>query len=165
MRQESDRVLIAGAGPVGLVAAVSLLEEGIPVTVLEASADLAVDLRASTFHPPTIDFLDRLGLADGLIERGIKCPYWQFRDRNEGEVATFDLGLLASETNHPYRLQCEQWKLTESARARLEAHPDAELITDIVAETATQDDDEVTVTAGARMVKLRCLPRRSDKAR
>lgn len=147
MSKTSERVLIAGAGPVGLVAAVSLLEEGIPVTVLEASADLAVDLRASTFHPPTIDFLDRLDLADGLIERGLKCPLWQFRDRKDGEVATFDLGLLANETNHPYRLQCEQWKLTEAARARLEAHPDAELITDITVETVTQDADSVTVTA------------------
>lgn len=147
MSKASERVLIAGAGPVGLVAAVSLLEAGIPVTVLEASADLAVDLRASTFHPPTIDFLDRLGLADGLIERGLKCPLWQFRDRKEGEVATFDLGLLAGETNHPYRLQCEQWKLTEAARARLDAHPDAELITDITVETITQDADSVTVHA------------------
>ncbi|WP_246209628.1 FAD-dependent oxidoreductase [Pikeienuella piscinae] len=140
-------MLIAGAGPVGLVAAVSLLEEGVPVTVLEASSDLAVDLRASTFHPPTLDFLSRLGLADGLIERGRKCPYWQFRDRKEGEIATFDLGLLASETDHPYRLQCEQWKLTEAARARLEADPNAALITDIVVENATQNADRVEVTA------------------
>lgn len=147
MSKASERVLIAGAGPVGLVAAVSLLDEGIPVTVLEASADLAVDLRASTFHPPTIDFLDRLGLADGLIERGLKCPLWQFRDRNDGEIATFDLGLLANETDHPYRLQCEQWKLTEAARARLDAHPDADLITNITVETVTQNADCVTVTA------------------
>lgn len=147
MQTVEDRVLIAGAGPVGLVAAVSLLEKGIPVTVLEASADLAVDLRASTFHPPTLDFLETLGLADGLIARGIKCPLWQFRDRKEGEVATFDLGLLAGETNHPYRLQAEQWKLTEAARARLESEPDARLITDIVVEEVSQDADSVTVVA------------------
>ena len=147
MQSSEKRVLIAGAGPVGLVAAVSLVEQGIPVTVLEASADLAVDLRASTFHPPTLDFLDRLGLADGLIERGIKCPLWQFRDRKEGEVATFDLGLLKDETAHPYRLQAEQWKLTEAARARLDAETDADLITDIVVEEISQDADSVTVTA------------------
>lgn len=67
MARNDRRVLIVGAGPVGLVAAISLLERGVPVTVLEASSDLAVDLRASTFHPPTLDYLDRLGLADGLI--------------------------------------------------------------------------------------------------
>ncbi len=147
MSKVEDRVLIAGAGPVGLVAAVSLLEAGIPVTVLEASSDLAVDLRASTFHPPTLDFLSALGLADELIGRGIKCPYWQFRDRKEGEVATFDLGLLASETEHPYRLQAEQWKLTEAARKRLEDDPNAILVTDIVVEDVTQDADAVTVLA------------------
>ncbi|MFT6887787.1 MAG: 3-(3-hydroxy-phenyl)propionate hydroxylase, partial [Paracoccaceae bacterium] len=147
MQENEKRVLIAGAGPVGLVAAVSLLNEGIPVTVLEASSDLAVDMRASTFHPPTLDFLTRLGLADGLIARGLKCPLWQFRDRKEGEVATFDLGLLANETAHPYRLQAEQWKLTEAARKVLEDHPDADLITDIMVEDARQDADGVTVTA------------------
>lgn len=147
MTQARQGVLIAGAGPVGLVAAVSLLEQGIPVTVLEASSELAVDLRASTFHPPTLDFLDSLGLADGLIARGIKCPYWQFRDRAKGEIATFDLGLLAGETAHPYRLQAEQWKLTEAARARLDADPDATLITDIRVEGVSQDADQVTVTA------------------
>lgn len=147
MSYDGEQVLIVGAGPVGLVAAISLLEEGIPVTVLEASPDLAVDLRASTFHPPTLEFLDRLGLTEGLIERGIKCPYWQFRDRTEGEIATFDLGMLKSETAHPYRLQCEQWKLIEAARARLEAHPDAKLITDVRVEAVAQDADLVTATA------------------
>ncbi len=147
MAQSHDRVLIAGAGPVGLVAAVSLLEQGIPVTVLEASFDLAVDLRASTFHPPTLDYLHRLGLAGVLLQRGIKCRHWQFRDRAEGEIATFDLGLLAEETEHPYRLQCEQWNLTQSARARLDADPGVELLTDITVEDVTQDGDLVTVVA------------------
>ena len=59
MNKNEDRVIVAGAGPVGLVAAVSLVEAGIPVTILEASSDLAVDLRASTFHPPTLDYLEK----------------------------------------------------------------------------------------------------------
>ena len=56
----TEQVVVIGAGPVGLVATASLLSEGIPVTLLEATPDLAQDLRASTFHPPTLDFLDRL---------------------------------------------------------------------------------------------------------
>lgn len=143
----SDCVIIVGAGPVGLVAAVSLIQNEIPVIVLEASADLAVDLRASTFHPPTLDFLDELNLADGLISRGIKCPLWQFRDRKKGEIATFNLGLLKDYTNHPYRLQAEQWKLTEAARKRLEESDLAELVTDISVRDFEQDDDSVTVFA------------------
>ncbi|MGC2591027.1 MAG: FAD-dependent monooxygenase, partial [Xanthobacteraceae bacterium] len=49
-----DRVFIAGAGPVGLVAAANLVRRGVPVTVFEAGATLAEESRASTFHPPTL---------------------------------------------------------------------------------------------------------------
>ena len=57
---EHDRVLIAGAGPVGLVAAAQLARAGVPVTVFEAGADLSEESRASTFHPPTLDMRHRL---------------------------------------------------------------------------------------------------------
>ena len=64
-----ERVLIAGAGPVGLAAAANLVRGGVPVTVLEAGPDLSEESRASTFHPPTLDMLDRLGAAAPLIGR------------------------------------------------------------------------------------------------
>ncbi len=140
-----DRVLIVGAGPVGLVAATYLANEGIPVTVLEASRELPEDLRASTFHPPTLDMLDKFGIADACIAQGLICQYWQFRDRKEGPIVTFDMGLLAQDTRHPYRLQCEQWKLTRLLRARLEASG-TEFIYGVSATGLTQTDDGVTVT-------------------
>ncbi|MBV8536544.1 MAG: FAD-dependent oxidoreductase [Alphaproteobacteria bacterium] len=55
------RVVVVGAGPVGLSAACLLAKQSIPVTVLEAGADLSTESRASTFHPPTLDMLDELG--------------------------------------------------------------------------------------------------------
>ncbi|MDQ0316877.1 FAD-dependent oxidoreductase [Amorphus orientalis] len=141
-----ERVLVVGAGPVGLVAASALAEAGIPVTVLEASTELPKDLRASTFHPPTLDMLDRFGVTDRLIERGLICPHWQFRDRTEGVIATFDLGILAGETSHPYRLQCEQWKLTEMLRDRMEEKGLLEIVYNASAEGVTQDENGVEVT-------------------
>jgi len=147
MGDANDRVIVVGAGPVGLVATVSLLSEGIPVTLLEATSDLAEDLRASTFHPPTLDMLDRFGVAEKLVKQGLVCHEWQFRDRRQGVIATFDMGRLAGETDHPYRLQCEQWKLTRAMRQIVDDHPDGTLVTDIRAETVTQDDEGVTVVA------------------
>jgi 3-(3-hydroxy-phenyl)propionate hydroxylase len=149
MAESRERVVIVGAGPVGLVAAASLLKEGIPVTILEGTSDLAQDLRASTFHPPTLDMLDRLGVARTLVDQGLICPHWQFRDRKEGVVATFDLGMLEGETAHPYRLQCEQWKLTVALRKLVDEHPDGTLITDFKADEIAQDEDGVRVS-GAR---------------
>src|SRR6476620_9111571 len=116
-------VLIVGAGPVGLVAASLLADEGIRVVRVEASGTLPRDLRASTFHPPTLDMLERFGVVDAMIEQGLICPTWQFRDRTEGVIATFELARLTPDTNHPYRLQCEQWRLGEMLHTRLKSSP------------------------------------------
>ena len=102
--QNKQHVIIVGAGPVGLVAANVLADEGIPVTLIEACVDLPRDLRASTFHPPTLDMLERFGVVGSMIEQGLVCPNWQFRDRKEGVIAAFELSRLSSETKHPYRL-------------------------------------------------------------
>ena len=106
-------VVVAGAGPVGCVASAMLASEGIEVTLLEAAPELPRELRASTFHPATLDLLDRFAVTDEMIRRGLIAPRFAYRDRRQGVVAEFDLGALADVTNHPYRLQCEQYKLCE----------------------------------------------------
>ncbi len=118
--EDRQHVIVVGAGPVALVTANLLADAGIAVTLVEAASDLPRDLRASTFHPPTLDMLERFGVVHSMIGQGLICPTWQFRDRNEGVVATFELARLASDTAHPYRLQCEQWRLGEMLFARLE---------------------------------------------
>ena len=146
MSENAERVLIVGAGPVGLVAAACLDEAGIPVTVIETSDALPKDLRASTFHSPTLDMLDRFGISEKLVARGLVCPNWQFRDRQEGVIAEFDLGRLEGETNHPYRLQCEQWKLTEHLRERFETSDGVELVYGVEGLAVEQSDNGVTLT-------------------
>jgi 3-(3-hydroxy-phenyl)propionate hydroxylase len=124
---KQDRVLIAGAGPVGLVAAASLVRDGVPVTVLEAGAGLSEESRASTFHPPTLDMLDRLGAAAPLIAQGLTAPQFQYRSKQHGVLATFDFGAIADATGHPFRVQCEQSKLTRILYDLLRDKPDFEL--------------------------------------
>ena len=125
---EADRVIVAGAGPVGMTAASYLAMHDIPVLVLEAGDDLATDLRASTWHPPTLDMLDFFdGLTGEIAEWGLVAPAWQYRDRETGPVATWDMGLLRDDTNHPYRLQTEQWKLTRLLHRRMADVPHFDL--------------------------------------
>ena len=106
-------VIIAGAGPVGLTTALLLGSKGIPVTVLEAEAAISEELRASTFHPPTLDMMAPYGITAKMIEAGLLCPTWQIRLHPSGERAVFDLSVLKDDSDHPYRLQCEQAKYCE----------------------------------------------------
>jgi 3-(3-hydroxy-phenyl)propionate hydroxylase len=107
----NQRVIIVGAGPSGLTAALSLTQAGVPVLVLESHGQITDDPRAATFHPPTMEMFAKSGVTGRLHELGILGPRWQFRGRQEGIIAEFDLGLLADLTPYPYRLQCEQHKL------------------------------------------------------
>ena len=58
------QVLVAGGGPVGAVAAYRLAQMGIDVILLETRADCPEDMRASTFHPPSLDMMGELGVLD-----------------------------------------------------------------------------------------------------
>ncbi len=140
-----NRVLIAGAGPVGLVAAAALVRRDVPVTVFEASTSLSKESRASTFHPSTLDFLDELGLAGDLIAQGLKAPGLQYRSRRDGVLARFDFGLIHDITRHPYRLQAEQFKLTRIIHAKLSGNPNYQFEFGLCVCDVSQAADGVTV--------------------
>src|SRR5919197_581405 len=148
------QVLIAGAGPVGLSAANVLADAGVELRVLEAEPRLPQTLRASTFQPPTLDLLARFGATEELIAMGRVAPKVQYRDR-AGWVAEFDFGLIADVTQHPFRVQCEQYKLNQVLAARL----DKERLRFSCAVTdVAQDDDSVSVTVnGAETLRAAWL--------
>jgi 3-(3-hydroxy-phenyl)propionate hydroxylase len=141
----TERVLIAGAGPVGLVAAAHLGRRGIPVTVFEASANLSEESRASTFHPPTLDLLADLGAANDLIKQGLIAPKFHYRSKRDGLIAEFDFAAIADVTAHPYRVQAEQFKLTRILHAALARSPDFRIEFASRVEGASQDERGVTV--------------------
>ena len=145
MTVSTPHVLIAGAGPVGMMSALALGSAGIRVTLLESAAGLNRDLRASTFHPPTLDMLAKYGLTSSLIEQGLVARFTQQRDRTQGVIAEFDLSQLAGLTDHPFRLQCEQWKLTDLILAQLTQLPHVSVEFDSRVESVSQTANSVSV--------------------
>jgi 3-(3-hydroxy-phenyl)propionate hydroxylase len=136
-------VLVAGAGPVGLTAANVLADAGVPVTVLEAQPHLPENLRASTFQPPTLDMLASFGATQRLIEMGRVAPRLQYRDR-AGWVAEFNFGVIAGETDHPFRVQCEQFRLNQVLAERVSQKARIEFASEVTA--VRQDEASVTIT-------------------
>jgi 2-polyprenyl-6-methoxyphenol hydroxylase-like FAD-dependent oxidoreductase len=121
-------VVIVGAGPVGLTAAVVLARNGVRVTVLEAGSGLSTASRASTFHPSTLDLLDEIGVAGPLRELGRQVDVIQWRDLDQRTLCELDYALLAGKTRHPFRLHVEQTSLTPLLLKELTAYPDAEVL-------------------------------------
>ena len=110
-------MLIAGAGPVGLVLALSLAGRGHRVLVVEKLVDLLDQVRrAGTIHAASLEMLDDIGLYDRLEPRGIVAPLVHYWDRGDPEpIAVFDHGVLAGDTRFPHALQCDRLKLVEEA--------------------------------------------------
>ena len=81
----AQRVVVIGAGPVGLCLALRLAQQEIPVTVVEALGEdnfLERVPRAGTNHPATLELFDAIGLYRRLEPRGIVAPLFHYWDRH-----------------------------------------------------------------------------------
>ena len=83
-------VIVAGAGPVGLTAAIDLALRGIDVLVLDEDDTVSVGSRAICWSKRTLEILDRLGCGERLVEKGVPWNVGRVFFRDE-QVYQFDL--------------------------------------------------------------------------
>jgi 3-(3-hydroxy-phenyl)propionate hydroxylase len=139
-------ILIAGGGPVGVITALALARQGLPVHVFEADARINEMPRAATTHAATLEMLAGLGMVDEVIERGYVEPLFRIWDGQKMQiVAEFDFGLLKDETPYPFAVQCEQHKLASMAVERLKKFPHAKVEFSARVTALTQHADGVDV--------------------
>jgi 3-(3-hydroxy-phenyl)propionate hydroxylase len=83
-------VVVVGAGPVGLAAAIDYAQHGIPVVVLDEDCTVSVGSRAICYAKRALEILDRLGCAQPIVDKGIGWNVGKvfFRDKL---VYRFDL--------------------------------------------------------------------------
>lgn len=121
-------VLIVGAGPVGLVAALALSARGVQTLVLEAGPNqVAPEWRGSTLHPPTLEILDELGVAAGALSGGVRADTVQYRDLVLDDYVEMPFAAIADRTRFPFRLQYEQYKLLSELRRAVTDSPGVEV--------------------------------------
>jgi 3-(3-hydroxy-phenyl)propionate hydroxylase len=129
MSNDDRRVLIAGGGPVGLLCAWRLGRQGIPVRLFDDNDSLQADPRAATTHPATLDLLADDGLAEDMARVGLVAPIFQFWDRPTNRlVAEFDHAILATDTRHPFVVQCEQFKTAKLLLERVRTLSNVEVL-------------------------------------
>jgi 3-(3-hydroxy-phenyl)propionate hydroxylase len=140
-------VVVVGAGPVGVVAAIAAAQKGFKVTLLESTKEVDHNPRAATTHPSTLEFIDQVGLIDEFIEQGLVARYFQFWDRDtKSRVAQFDHDLLKDETKFPFVVQTEQHKLVLMGLKRLATFSDVSYQFGITVTNLQQGPDQVTLT-------------------
>ncbi|MGB6538056.1 MAG: FAD-dependent monooxygenase [Xanthobacteraceae bacterium] len=143
-----DRIIVIGAGPVGLCLSLALAQAGMEVCLIEALGEdnfLDQVSRAGTNHPATLEMYDRLGLYQKLEPRGIVAPVFQYWDRQEDKlIAAFDHAHLKDDTRFPYVLQCERIKIVDEARKLAKLMPNVELRLNTEFVSFSQDADGVT---------------------
>lgn len=103
------RIAVIGAGPVGLSAAAWLACHGISVTVFEDDAMTSSAPKAGTVVPRALEFFDRLGVIDKVLESGIRIESVDFiRRTTETPLMRVDMTELQQDTAFPFFLNLPQ---------------------------------------------------------
>lgn len=83
-------LVVVGAGPVGLAAAIDARQQGIPVLLLDEDDTVSVGSRGLCYAKRTLEILDRLGCGDAVVSKGVGWDVGRTFFRNQ-EVFNFNL--------------------------------------------------------------------------
>jgi 2-polyprenyl-6-methoxyphenol hydroxylase-like FAD-dependent oxidoreductase len=141
MTSESTEILIAGAGPVGLLLAGDLAAAGVPVTVLERRDQTSNLSRAFAVHARTLEMLDARDQADELVGTGQKLDHL-------GLFGTVQIDLSRLPTRFPFVLSTPQYE-TERVLAQRARSAGATILGGHEVTGLSQDADHVRVDVRA----------------
>jgi 2-polyprenyl-6-methoxyphenol hydroxylase-like FAD-dependent oxidoreductase len=132
---------VIGCGPAGAMLGLMLAREGVDVLVLEKHADFLRDFRGDTLHPSTMEIMDELGLADGLLDlRHTKAFRIEARLPG-GTVTVADLGRL--KTRYPYITFMPQWDFLDYVTGEAKRYPNFRLEMEAEAKDLILEDGTV----------------------
>ncbi|KAF8587591.1 FAD/NAD(P)-binding domain-containing protein [Ramaria rubella] len=112
------KVLVVGAGPVGLVSAIALTQLGVEVAIVDAAFTNQNGSRANVVHSHTLEVLDSIGLAEPLIQAGLRTDAIVFNGKTN-KLLEIDLNQLRDVTKFPFSVIIPQHEVERIFRERL----------------------------------------------
>src|SRR5215469_8985971 len=116
MREDQTDVLVAGAGPVGLLTALLLAEAGLDVRIIDRENRTTARSYACALHPQTLKLLQRLGLAEPLLDQGRRVQKVAFYD---GATRRAEVDLAKAGGDFPFLVILPQSLLENALEQRL----------------------------------------------
>ena len=102
-------LVIVGAGPVGMAAALDARQHGLPAVILDDDDTVSVGSRGLCYAKRTLEILDRLGVGDAVVDKGV---IWNVGRTFFGEQEVFNFNLLPEPDHHrPGMVNLQQYYL------------------------------------------------------
>ncbi len=117
---------IAGAGPAGMLLALLLARKGVSVKLLEVRGDLDRDFRGDTVHASTLEVLDQIGLAEGVLQLPHDKLQRMVINAAGREIETVNFSRLA--TRFPFIAMMPQHLLLEYLLNEARRYPNFEML-------------------------------------
>ncbi|NVO57547.1 FAD-dependent oxidoreductase [Rhodobacteraceae bacterium B1Z28] len=113
------KVILIGAGPVGLAAAIDLAQQGVEVVVLDENDKVSFGSRAICFSQRTLDIANRLGCGQPLLDKGVRWDRGKvFFDNRQ----VYDFNLQPDEgVANPAFINLQQYYLEQVLVERVQA--------------------------------------------
>jgi 3-(3-hydroxy-phenyl)propionate hydroxylase len=118
-------VVVVGAGPVGLSAAIDLAQQGLPVVLLDDDNTVSVGSRGLCYAKRTLEILDRLGCGQAVVDKGVT---WNVGRTFHRDAEVFSFNLLPEPDHHrPGMVNLQQYYLEQYLVDRAAALPNLDL--------------------------------------